>query len=82
MRIGCGLDGPDFEYRHGQEVFLFSDNSRPFLGPTQPHVQWVLGLFLGVNRSRSSSTEVKNKGSYTYTSCIPSWGGQEQIYLL
>jgi hypothetical protein len=28
----------------GQEIFLFFEASRPFLGPTQPPIQWVPGM--------------------------------------
>ena len=39
-----GLDGPGFESRGGGD---FMRPSRPVLGPTQPPIQWVLGLSLG-----------------------------------
>ena len=29
------------------ETQIFGNRPRPFLGPTQPPVQWVLGLFSG-----------------------------------
>jgi hypothetical protein len=53
--------------------FPFATVSRPALGPTQPHIQWVLGaLSLGVKRqereadhSPPRTSEVKNAWSYT-----------------
>lgn len=29
------------ESRYGQEIFLSSETSRPVLGLTQPHIQWI-----------------------------------------
>jgi hypothetical protein len=60
-----GLDGPEIESRWGRD---FSHMSRPALRPTQPLVQWVLGLSRGVKRPgrgaahpSTPSAEVENK---------------------
>jgi hypothetical protein len=41
---GYGLDGPGIESRWGWD---FSQTTIPALGPIQPPVQWVAGLFRG-----------------------------------
>jgi len=35
---------PGFESRKGQGIFLLTTESRPFLGPTQPPIQWLPGV--------------------------------------
>ena len=50
IATGYGLDGPGIESRWG--VRDFPHLSRPALGPTQPPVQWVLGVSLGVKSGR------------------------------
>jgi hypothetical protein len=55
-------DRPVYEFRQGQEIFLFSKTSRS----TQPPIQWVPGFFLGgevagrdVNHSPPPNAEVR-----------------------
>jgi hypothetical protein len=40
---GCTAEGSEFRSTLVQDFFLPSTSSRPALGPTQPHTQWVLG---------------------------------------
>jgi hypothetical protein len=42
IATGYGLDGPGIEFRWGRDI---QHLSREVLGPTQPPVQWILGLF-------------------------------------
>jgi len=39
-----GLDDREFDLRQRQMIFLLASVSRPGLTPTQPPVQWVLGV--------------------------------------
>jgi hypothetical protein len=45
-----GLENTVFELRWVNELFSFSYPSRPALGPTHPTLEWILGMFCGINR--------------------------------
>lgn len=45
LRLRYGLDGPDFEPSLEKEGFSSPYLSRPALGPAQPPLQGVQGLF-------------------------------------
>ena len=71
IATGYGLDGPGIESRWRRD---FPHLSRPFLGPTQPSVQWVPGPSRGkvqpghdTDPSPPSSAVVKKEYSYTFT---------------
>jgi hypothetical protein len=48
-----GLDGSVFVTRQVHDTFCFSHPSKPALGPTQPPIQLVLVLFLGIKAAGS-----------------------------
>jgi hypothetical protein len=80
------LDGPGIESQWGRDL---PHPSRPALGPTQPPIQWVPGLFPGVkcsgcsvNHSPPSSAEVKERVElYLFTPLWPSWPVHLYFYL-
>jgi hypothetical protein len=69
------VDNLRFESQHGKEFFfLFYKTTRPALGPTQPHIQWLPEFFVEVkllsrepDHSLTASGVVENKWSYTST---------------
>jgi hypothetical protein len=69
---GGRLSGQSLSPSRGK-IFLPS-TSRPVLGPTEPHIEWVLGvLSLGVKRTEreanhSPQTSAKVKNTWIYTS--------------
>ena len=73
-----GLDSPGIESRWGRD---FPHPSRPALGPTQPPIQWVLGLFpglkwpgRGIDHPPPSGTRVKGRVDlYLFSHSGPSW---------
>jgi hypothetical protein len=76
--LGYGLDGPRIQTRWRRD---FPRPSKPALGPTQPPVQLVPGLYpkvkrpgCGVDHPPPSSTEVKERAQlYLYSSYGPVW---------
>ena len=84
-----GLDCQGIESRWGRD---FPRPSSPALGPTQPPIQWVPGLFpvvnrwgRGVNHQLPSSAEVKVRVElYLRSRSGPSWPvlGRTLLYLI
>jgi hypothetical protein len=66
---------PPFDTWEGLGFFLFTTTSKAALEPTQPPIQWVLGVLsprikrprCRADHSPPSSAKVKNGGSYTST---------------
>ena len=73
-----GLDSAEIESRLGRD---FPHPSRPDLGPNQPPIKWVSGLFSGgkvawrdVDHPSLSSAEVKERVElYMYSPSGPLW---------
>ena len=81
-----GLGGLGFELRWGLGI---PHPSRTALSPIQPPVQWVPDFLPGVKRSGrsvgnapTSSAEVKERVSYTFTPSWPSWHVTGRTYPL
>ena len=78
MKTQYRLDGPGIKSWWGRGIPRLSKLA---LGPIQPPVQWVLGLFLtvkqqgrGVGHPSPSSAKVKERVElYTYSLSGPSW---------
>jgi hypothetical protein len=71
-----------FDFRRGLRIVFFATASRPALGPTQPHIQWLPGaLSLKVKRretdhSPPSSAEVKECVElYLHSPSMSPWRG-------
>jgi hypothetical protein len=69
---------PGFDPRQRQRIFPLPSASRPALGPTQPPVQWVLGVLSpGVKRGRGVMLTThpilvpRLRNSRSYTTCHP-----------
>ena len=84
-RLGCGLNGPGFESRLEQEIFLFSETPRRAVRSSQPpcseywSFSWSIKLAIHIHlvaRLRMSGT-IPLLRPY-----MPSWRGQEKCIFL
>jgi len=75
-----------FDSRRGLGIFLFTTESRPALGPTQPSIQWMLGAlplgvkWLGREADHSSPSSAEAKECVDLYLCFPntpSWRGAQ-----
>jgi len=77
------LDGSEFEFRSGQEIFSPPTTSKWILSPTQPLCQQMQGFLprgTAVDLSPSSSAEAENEWSYTCSSIACT--GQLYLYVI
>ena len=79
-----------FHFRQTQDLYLFS-KMLPFLGPTQPHIQWFPKLFPRVKRpgneidhSPPSSVEIKTDWRYTLIllHAFVKWAGKTVLFTI
>ena len=76
-----GLNGGGFEPWWGQEIYSFPRPCILAVGPTQPRVQWVSGLFPGSKAARArrlTTTPTSHRDSdwvelYLFSPSVPAW---------
>jgi len=70
------MDGPGFESRQGQHIFLFSKSSGSALGPNQTPIQWGTGVLSrrknrrGVMLTAQLKPKPRSGNKWSYTSTI------------
>ena len=86
--LSSELYNPRFNFRQGQKMYLFSKMSRPFLGPTQHHIQQASGvLSVGEGRLSLPLASIQSQGYVLVELQIQShyrflWCGWGQLHLL